>query len=907
MEQPGTLGRYQLLRVLGRGAMGVVYEGIDPKLNRQVAVKTILKSQLVDPGLAAEYTARFMREAQAVARLNHPNIVQVFDFGNEADVTYLVMEFIRGKELKGYLEEKRLLGVDEVVQIVGDLLQALDYAHEHGVIHRDIKPANVMLDGAGRVKLTDFGVARLSDSGGSEATKAGTMVGTPGYMAPEQIKGLSVGPQADIFATGVLLYQCLTLQKPFTGTSDWEVYHKIVNEDPPPLSQFRGGIPPALEAVVRRALAKEPKDRYPSAGVMASELRLSVSGKTFDDEATRLVYDPRAAAPTADRTHITSSTTAAQTGTRVGTSDAERDFWNSIKDSGDIEELREFLVQFPDSIFANLARIRINKLSGQNTGVDTSALKIAEGEAQIKALEETRKKEREEARIKAEEEAKRQVESERQRRAQKDAQRQVEEETRRRAEQEARKKAEADAAKGGKASPDKLRDDGEAHRQEEARQRAEEEDRRLKAEVARKAEQQKQAELEARRKAEEAERLRAAEEAERRAQEDARLKAEAEAKRRAEEEARRHAEEEARRKADLEAQRRTQEAARQRAEEDARRKAEEKARNLEIPQEDGEDSDRTVVLGRSRPPVAPATARPVEQPVAADLPDSALSPLTAGPLGAPAARAAAAEATDQPQYSTLDLPGKKSKMPIVIGGVAVAVIAAGALMFMGGGKNPPPETPKAAEAVHAPAPAAAPVQDPGLKQKQEAAQKAEEQRAAEAELQAQEAKRQAADAGARQKAEENARKQAQAEQARAEAKAKADEARRADEARKADEARRKDEARRADEARKKDEARKAEETRKKEEARKAEEAKKEEARKAFESSPDGILKKAREARKAKNSGEAIKLYAEAYNKGSGLAAKELGDYYSAAGPDQDPDAAALWYNRAKQKGVKTGK
>jgi serine/threonine-protein kinase len=139
MEQPGTLGRYQLLRVLGRGAMGVVYEGIDPKLNRQVAVKTILKSQLVDPGLAAEYTARFMREAQAVARLNHPNIVQVFDFGNEAEVTYLVMEFIRGKELKGLLEEKRLLGIDEVVRIVSDLLQALDYAHEHGVIHRDRK------------------------------------------------------------------------------------------------------------------------------------------------------------------------------------------------------------------------------------------------------------------------------------------------------------------------------------------------------------------------------------------------------------------------------------------------------------------------------------------------------------------------------------------------------------------------------------------------------------------------------------------------------------------------------------------------------------------------------------------------------------------------------------------------
>jgi serine/threonine-protein kinase len=261
-----------------------------------------------------------------------------------------------------------------------------------------------MLDTAGRVKLTDFGVARLSDTGSSEATKAGTMVGTPGYMAPEQIKGLTVGPQADIFATGVLLYQCLTLQKPFTGTSDWDVYHKIVNEDPPPLSQFRGGIPPSLEAVVRRSLAKEPRDRYPSAGVMANELRQSVSDKTFDDEATRLFYDVRTASPTSDRTHVTGSTTVVpQTGTRVGTSEAERDFWGSIKDSGDVEELREFLVQFPESIFANLAKIRINKLTGQGTGLETSAHKIAQGEVELMELEKTQRRAREEARIRAEE------------------------------------------------------------------------------------------------------------------------------------------------------------------------------------------------------------------------------------------------------------------------------------------------------------------------------------------------------------------------------------------------------------------------------------------------------------------------------------------------------------------------
>jgi serine/threonine protein kinase len=902
MEQPGTLGRYQLLRVLGRGAMGVVYEGIDPKLNRQVAVKTILKSQLVDPGLAAEYTARFMREAQAVARLNHPNIVQVFDFGNEAEVTYLVMEFIRGKELKGLLEEKRLLGIDEVVRIVSDLLQALDYAHEHGVIHRDIKPANVMIDGAGRVKLTDFGVARLSDAGSSEATKAGTMVGTPGYMAPEQIKGLSVGPQADIFATGVLLYQCLTLQKPFTGSSDWDVYHKIVNEDPPPLSQFRGGIPPALEAVVRRSLAKEPRDRYPSAGAMADELQKSVSNKTFDDEATRLFYDARAVAPTPDRTQAASSTTvASQSATRVGTSEAERDFWGSIKDSGDVEELREFLVQFPESIFANLAKIRINKLTGQGTGLESSALRMGRGESDLMELEKTQRRAQEEARIKAEEEAKRQVELERQRRAQKEAQRQVEEEARRRAEQEARRKAEADAAKLSEAEQVRRREREEAQRQEEARQRAEEENRRLLAERSRKAEQEKQAELEAKRRAEEAERQRAALEAERRAQE--------EAKRRATEEARRRAEEEAKRKADLETQRRNQEAARLRAEEDARRKAEE-ARKAELHQEDAADNDRTVMLGRSRPLTPPAAARPVELPIAADLPDSVLSPISAEPLAAtkPAKSAKTDDSDDHPQFSTLDLPGKKSKLPLIVGGVVVALIAAGSLMFMGGNKDHPAETTKPQETAPqippppppAPTPAA---EDPALKQKlaQEAAKKSEEQAAA-AEKAAQEARREA-----------DARSQAVAEQSKAEAKARADEARKADDARKAEEARKKAEARKAEEAQQQAEARKADEAKKRDEARKAEEArrkdearKKEEARAAFESSPEGILQLARKARKARKASEAIKLYAEAYNKGSGQAAKELADFYQAAGPNHDPDAAGLWYNRARQKGVNTG-
>ena len=179
------LGRYQLKRVIGRGAMGLVYEGLDPRLDRKVAVKTILKSHLLDETLASEYSARFVREAQAAGRLNHPNIVTVFDFGEQDDVAYLVMEFVHGRELAAHFEDNDFFDLAQAVRIVCELLDALGYAHEHGIVHRDVKPANVMIDRMGRVKLADFGVARLSD-GGAERTQPGTMVGTLSYMSPEQ-------------------------------------------------------------------------------------------------------------------------------------------------------------------------------------------------------------------------------------------------------------------------------------------------------------------------------------------------------------------------------------------------------------------------------------------------------------------------------------------------------------------------------------------------------------------------------------------------------------------------------------------------------------------------------------------------------------------------------------------------
>src|SRR5689334_22149678 len=196
--------------------MGIVYEALDPKLNRSVAIKTILKSNL-DEELAREYSVRFREEAQAAARLNHPNIVQVYDFGEEGDVAFIVMELIRGKDLKQSFDANIRFPPKEFVRLMCELLSALDYAHQARIVHRDIKPGNIMLDVQSRVKLMDFGVARMSDSERTHHTQMGTMVGTPAYMSPEQVQGMRVDHRSDLFSCGIVLYQFLTNQRPFKG------------------------------------------------------------------------------------------------------------------------------------------------------------------------------------------------------------------------------------------------------------------------------------------------------------------------------------------------------------------------------------------------------------------------------------------------------------------------------------------------------------------------------------------------------------------------------------------------------------------------------------------------------------------------------------------------------------------
>ncbi|MBI1943715.1 MAG: serine/threonine protein kinase, partial [Betaproteobacteria bacterium] len=260
------IGRYDIERVLGEGAMGVVYEGNDPRLHRRVAIKTILKSAL-DSDSASEYSARFAREAQAVARLNHPNIVQVFDFAEEGDVAYIVMELVRGKELKQFFEAKERFELKEVVHIMGELCDALHFAHQAGIVHRDIKPANVMIDSEGRVKLTDFGVARVTDASRtvSERTQAGAVVGTPAYMSPEQIQGETLDRRSDIFSAGVILYEFLAGEKPFTGSGAWTIAKKILQDNPAPPSTVNKSLSPLFDAVVVKSLAKDVAQRYQTA------------------------------------------------------------------------------------------------------------------------------------------------------------------------------------------------------------------------------------------------------------------------------------------------------------------------------------------------------------------------------------------------------------------------------------------------------------------------------------------------------------------------------------------------------------------------------------------------------------------------------------------------------------------
>ncbi|HEV7264401.1 MAG TPA: protein kinase [Falsiroseomonas sp.] len=298
-EPGGRLGKYELRGTLGRGAMGVVYDGWDPVIARRVAVKTVKVPDPTDAE-AMEELARFRREAQAAGRLTHPNIVGVYDYGEDGNIAYIVMEFVEGPTLKSLLEKQERMALPDVARVMEDLLTGLAFSHARGIVHRDIKPANVMLTLEGRAKIADFGIARIESS---SMTQAGTVMGTPAYMSPEQFMGQTVDARTDIYSSGVLLYQLLTGERPFEGGMT-AIMHKALNTDPPKPSELSVTAPPALDAVVARAMAKRPEGRWPNAEAFAAAIRQALAapaaGAEPGSDAT-MISAPSAGPPPGSR------------------------------------------------------------------------------------------------------------------------------------------------------------------------------------------------------------------------------------------------------------------------------------------------------------------------------------------------------------------------------------------------------------------------------------------------------------------------------------------------------------------------------------------------------------------------------------------------------------------------------
>ena len=281
---PERIGKYEISEVLGRGSMGTVYKGFDPHIHRPVAIKTIHRELLGDSSAVDSIAARFRNEAKAVGRIQHPGVVAIYDFGEDGDVTFIAMEFVDGRTLDDILGVPQMLSEANVLAVMDQLLEALSVAHSQGVWHRDIKPANLIVTKQGQVKLTDFGIARLEDA---HLTQVSSMIGTPAYMAPEQFTGKGIDHRADLFACGTLLYRMLTGRRAFTGATQ-EVMYKILNEDPPPPSVVTKGLrPPAFDAIVAKAMAKNPADRYADALAMRAALQgLSRAPVTASTKAT---------------------------------------------------------------------------------------------------------------------------------------------------------------------------------------------------------------------------------------------------------------------------------------------------------------------------------------------------------------------------------------------------------------------------------------------------------------------------------------------------------------------------------------------------------------------------------------------------------------------------------------------
>lgn len=268
---PATLGRYRIESEIGRGSMGAVYLGRDPQIGRQVAIKTLALGREFAADKLGEARERFFREAETAGRLQHPDIVTIFDAGEADELAWIAMEYVRGADLQRHTAPGRLLPVPQVLEIVARVAEALSYAHSQGVVHRDIKPANVMVDTeTGAVKVMDFGVARMDDA---SRTRTGVVLGTPSFMSPEQLAGRRADGRSDLYSLGVTLFQLLTGTLPFEGGNMAELMRRIAADPPPDVCTLRPELPRALADVVALALQKRPEVRYADGLQMAQDLR----------------------------------------------------------------------------------------------------------------------------------------------------------------------------------------------------------------------------------------------------------------------------------------------------------------------------------------------------------------------------------------------------------------------------------------------------------------------------------------------------------------------------------------------------------------------------------------------------------------------------------------------------------
>jgi tRNA A-37 threonylcarbamoyl transferase component Bud32 len=275
-----TIGRYEIIEQTGLGAMGIVYKGRDPRLNRLTAIKTIRFIDDFDKIRVINTKKQFYREAEVIAKLSHPNIVAIYDVGEDKGLSYLAMEYLEGESLEKYTNTNNLLSITKCIDIIIQACNALEYAHNHDIVHRDIKPANIMLVEDGLVKVTDFGIARITassnyNSGYNSGTHTGIIKGTPYYMSPEQTKGMKLTGPSDIFSLGVVFYQLLTGRLPFTGDNLAAIMYQINNAEPEPPSSYNSSIDEVILTILNKTLEKNLQKRYQTAGQMRNHLRLA--------------------------------------------------------------------------------------------------------------------------------------------------------------------------------------------------------------------------------------------------------------------------------------------------------------------------------------------------------------------------------------------------------------------------------------------------------------------------------------------------------------------------------------------------------------------------------------------------------------------------------------------------------